>query len=482
MYSPKAQKFIIAIALLFLSMLLCYLFIEFGWIVIEFVDGLFILLLILIVESRSQISHNMPSVLVPLMLLIIPIQAVLVRTIPILLASQLSIFLVILFYLQIYSPQGLLEYKRKIRPLILPTTAFAFSIILSYLIAGDLQRNDWVFLLSLLGSLGYAYLAAIYCKDMHNIQKILWLLIGIGVVQLPFLYAQSRGWTDWLPANLHMFTSIAWGGTASSVSVVRYGGMFGDYELLAEYLDIAVLFSAGILMVTPSRKERFFALLSIVLLLTAGFYTGTRTFILGLGIGLAVMFFLMVIRPGFSKNVVIFLMIVIIFILALYFLSSQEVFSGYISRFLKIDIRPGYYDTRTAVWTISFSMMQNIPFTGYGASMMNIFASTGNSLRIFSSPHSFYFYMFLTAGYPGLIAAIILILTPVMWILRVLFNKSIKVYQTWAIIIMGVWCFWIVNEIKIEFTRYPFYMNILFFIFGIAASFYDLARMKSNTH
>ena len=74
-----------------------------------------------------------------------------------------------------------------------------------------------------------------------------------------FLYAQSRGWTNWLPAAFHMFTSSAWGGTASVVSVLRYGGMFGDYELLAEFLDMVVLLCVGVLMAASSGKERFFA-------------------------------------------------------------------------------------------------------------------------------------------------------------------------------------------------------------------------------
>jgi len=62
-----------------------------------------------------------------------------------------------------------------------------------------------------------------------------------------------------------MFTSTAWGGTASSVSVLRYGGMFADYELLAEYLGIAILFCVGMFIFISSRKERFFALLSLMI-------------------------------------------------------------------------------------------------------------------------------------------------------------------------------------------------------------------------
>ena len=125
----------------------------------------------------------------------------------------------------------------------------------------------------------------------------------------------------------------------------------------------------------------------------------------------------------------------------------------------------------------SFSLMKNLPFTGYGALMKDIFISTpgGN----YDSPHSVYFWMFLTAGYPGLIAILILVITPFLWTFRVLSNKNTTTYYMWAIIFISVWVFWTANEIKVEFTRYPFYMDIIFFLLGITASFCDLTFNKT---
>jgi O-antigen ligase len=477
LFSMQARIFLVATSLLALSVVLSYLFAKLGFIVFISIYGFVFLILVLIYELRKQLADKEPSLLVPLIVLSIPIQAVLVRTIPIQLAVQLSIALVILFYLQIFSSQDRYEYLQKIKPLLFPTIAFAVSIVLSYFIAGNLQRNDWVFLLSLLGSICYAYLAFIYCKDLHNIKKMLWALIILGVVQLPFLYAQSRGWTDWFPAEFRMFTSAPWGGTASSVSVLRYGGMFGDYELLAEYLDIAGLFCVGVFLFTSSRKERVLGFLSMVPIITAGFYTGSRTFILGLGLGVIVMIFLMITRVGLSKNLVNFLIIASMIVLAITYLSTQEIFSGYIARFQNTQISNNNFNTRDVVWTISFSLMDKMPFIGYGARMRDIFISTAGGL--YDSPHSLYFWMFLTAGYPGLIAIILLVLTPVFWILRILFNKYSKIYISWAIVFIGIWVFWLANEFIIEFTRYPFYMNIVFLLLGIMASFYDLALKKS---
>lgn len=475
--SVPAYIFFVAATLLTLLTVLSYLFAKFGFVVFISIYGFVFLLLILIYELRMQSSHKESSLLVPFIIISIPIQAVLVRTIPVMLATQLSIVLVILFYLQIFSRQNRQEYLRRIKFLIFPTIAFSASIILSYFIAGNLQRNHYVFLLYLVGSIAYAYLACIYCKDMGNIKKILWVMIAIGIVQLPFLYAQSRGWTDWLPAEFKMFTSSTWGGSASSVAVLRYGGMFGDYELLAEYLDMAVLFCIGIFMITPSKQEQFFAFLSLGLILIAGFYTGSRTFILGLGLGATVMIFLMTTKLGINKKLMNFLIIVSILLLATLYLSTQEIFSGYIARFQNSQFSLNNFDTRNIVWEKSFSLMKNLPFTGYGAWMKDIFISTpgGN----YDSPHSIYFWMFLTAGYPGLFAILIMVVTPFVWTFRVLSNKNAAPYHTWAIVLISVWVFWIANEIIIEFTRYPFYMDIIFFLLGITASFYDLALKKS---
>jgi hypothetical protein len=155
---------LIATALVFLSVALGYLFSKFGFIVFVPFYGFIFLLLVVAHELRVQSSRKESPLLVPLIVLSIPFQAVLLRTIPILLAAQLSIPLVILFYLQIFSSQDRYEYIGKIKRLLFPTILFAGSIILSYLMAGNVQRNDWVFLLSVLGSISYAYLAVEMCR------------------------------------------------------------------------------------------------------------------------------------------------------------------------------------------------------------------------------------------------------------------------------------------------------------------------------
>jgi hypothetical protein len=477
LYSTQAQVILTAVILLVLSVVLGYLSANFGSIVFVSLFAFGFLLIILTYELRRRLSHKESTWLVPFIALSIPFQAVLVRTIPVLLASQLSIILVVLFNWLMFSDLDRDAYLRKIKPLILPTIAFAASIILSYFVTRNVQRDDYVYLLSLIGSIAYAYLACIYCKDLKDIKRVVWIIIIIGVIQMPFLYAQSHGWTNWLPAEFKMFTSAPWGGTVSSVAVLRYGGTFGDYELLAEYLDMAVLFCVGIFVFTVSRKERFFAILSMILMIMAGYYTGSRAFVIGLGGGVAIMVFLIIVKLGFSRKLMNFLLIVLALVLAIAYLSTQQIFSGYITRFQDTQIGLNNYDTRNVVWTASFSLMEKMPFTGYGTGMMSTFISSNR--RSSDSPHSLYFWMFLTAGYPGLISIIFLVFTPLLWMLLVISNKYKIIYHPWAIIFISVWVFWAANEIIIEFTRYPFYKDIVFFLFGIMASFFNITFKKT---
>jgi O-antigen ligase len=389
-------------------------------------------------------------------------------------AQLLTLFVILYFWLK-SSRQTRYEYIRRIKPLIFPTGIVVFSFFLSYFFAGKLENKDWSFLLNLLGVVGYAYLACFYCNSLENIKKILWVLIGIGMMQLPVMYAMSRGWTNGLLGNLGILSNQSWGGFASDyvTTALRYPGLFGDYELLAEYLDMMILFSIGISLFTHSIRERIFSILAAFLMIVAGFYTGTRAFVVGLAVGLGIMIILFAIRSGYWKKFTHILIIGVLIISVLYFLSTQEIFRGYFDRFLNTDLSSGYYDTRNEVWTTSFSMMQKLPFTGYGNQMMEIFDTIGRG--IYASPHSLYFSMFLTSGFPGIIAIIIMICIPFLWMIGILINRRMKYYHAWSIVMISVWAFWVANEIKIELIRYAFYMNTVFFLFGIFASFYDLA-------
>jgi O-antigen ligase len=372
-----------------------------------------------------------------------------------------------------------MHYFKKIQPLIFPTTIFTLSIILAYIIAGRFLNEDWAFLLNTLGAIGFAYLACIYCNRLNDINKILWILIVIGALQLPLMFAQSHGWTDKLPANFSMLSSTfgqqdlgPLHNLMAHVTALRYGGIFGSPELMAEFLDIVALFCIGICLFGTSKKERLVAILALCLILAAGFYTGTRAFIWSLGVGLFVMLFLMTIKPGFSRNLAQLLAVGCFLGLILIFLSTQEIFRGYIYRFLQTDFSSNYYDSRNIVWSVSLSLLNKLPFTGYGGWMMEIFDTKGGA--VFVGPHSIYLFMLLKAGYPGLIAIIAFISIPIYWMLRIFFRGINKTAQSWAIVLLSVWIFWAVNEIKIEFVRYPFYMDIIFLLFGIMASFYNM--------
>ena len=466
------RKLLFVVVLLILSIALPYFFIRFGKVVFISVLGVSSLVLLFLYELQNRKSLT----LVILLVVSIPFHSIFLTTYPMRAIGQFIPILIVVFYWNIYDLYTQNEYLRRIKPLFFPTAAFVFSFFLSYFISGNLEKNNWSFLINLVGAVGYAFLGCLYCTSMKNIKKLLWILIGIGLIQLPVMYAMSRGWTESLPGDLATLSNQSWGGFASTyeTTTLRYPGTFPSYELLAEYLDMMVLFCIGIFIFTPSRKERLFALISAGGIIIAGFFTGTRVFIFGIGAGSAVMVSLIAIKQGFGKNIVKLIIMGSFFVLVILFFSTQEIFRGYINRFLATDLSAGYYDTRDTVWNISFILIQKVPFTGYGSRMQEIFNTQGGD--IISGPHSLYFSMLLIAGYPGLMAIFIMVYTPVVWMSRILFSRNKNIYYEWSIIMMSVWIFWAVNEIKIEFIRHPSTMNILFLLFGIFASYYDLAR------
>ena len=473
------QKILITIAILIPSIALSYLLVKYGLIVFISGIGVLVLIIILVYEFQGKLSLNKSLILIPLIVCSLPLQRIFLTTFPMQVAAQLLIIPIILFYI-VKLPAHLRQaYFQKAKPLVFLTSAFIFSLFSAYLISGKLKNVDWTFLLSLFGSVSYAYLACIYCNDMKSIQKIMWVLIVIGIIQLPVMYAMGRGWTEHLPGVLSRLSNGSWGGFASGngSTTLRYPGMFGDYELLAEYLDITVLFSIGMSIFASSSRERTFSILSSFLLIVAGFYTGTRTFVIGIGVGLGMMVILFLINPGFWKKLKNILAIGIILVLALYLLSSQEIFRGYIDRFLTTNFSSGYYDSRNIVWKVGLSMMEKLPFAGFGTQTMEIFNRIAGGFYI--APHSLYLSMALKAGFPGIIALLILICTPFLWMAQILLDRKMSPYHAWAIVFLSVWFFWIINEIKIEFIRYAFYMNIVFFLLGIFASYYQIANKKA---
>ena len=146
-----------------------------------------------------------------------------------------------------------------------------------------------------------------------------------------------------------MFTSSAWGGTASVVSVLRYGGMFGDYELLAEFLDMVVLLCVGVFMAASCRERAFFCPPVFGAHTDRWFLHRFKTFLAGLGVGAAVMVLLMTIRPGFGKQLANFFIVVSILVFVIAALSTLGRFSGYMANFQNTQVGLSDYDTRNTI-------------------------------------------------------------------------------------------------------------------------------------
>jgi len=423
-------QYLPSIFVLLSSVIASYLYVQFGNIVFILIIVLIIFAFYAISSLRGNASSIKSISLIPLIVLSIPVQRIFLTTYGSQVIGQLAIFPVVLYFWMAASPSEKIDILKKINLLFIPSILFVLTIICSYILSGDIDKESLTFLLSLAGSLGYAYLACIYCSSLRNIKRILWVFILIGIIQLPVMYATYRGWTSNLPGTLaELNNGNAW---MSDGQTYRYPGIFGDFELLAEYLGMMAIICIGFFMFGRKKLEQFFFFISLFLIIIAGFFTGSRTFIAALGAGTVFILLFMTINKETRGHLWKLLLMASLLSLFVAFLSTQEVFIGFISRYVNMDLSSGSLDTRNVVWTVTFNLLPKMPFWGYGTVAMNVFNIAANSS--FLVPHSLYFSMLLIAGYPGFIASIILAGVPVFWMLRVFFVQVKMDYRFYAII------------------------------------------------
>jgi hypothetical protein len=474
---PLFNQRLVSVLVFTLSIILGAFVIRLNLLGIVLLFGVLILALVILYDVK-----NSARLFVPFLVLSLPLQPIFsVGYVPQLTVQLLG--LAALFYSWLLASSAIRAiFLRKVKLLIVPTLAFSLTFFLSYLASGELATEDWVFLLRLIGSISYAYLGCIYCNSFEDVKRILWVLAIIGIIQLPVMYGQVQGWIDGLAAMDPRINHTFWAQYAASShsSMIRVPGMFLDYELVAEYFDMMILFCTGFFILGSQLRVKIIALLSIGILIVAGFYTGTRAFLWGLGGGLLVITFLISFRLGLNKVLRNSLIIGGILVVAVIVLSRQSVFASYIERFLNTDIGINSYDTRTAVFSIDVALARGMPFLGYGHLFQQSATTLANS-SVFL-PHSLYLSMLLINGYPGLIVTFLFVAIPILWMLKILVSQNTKMHYAWAIVFLSVWIFWSVNEIKVEFIRQPFYMNIVFFLFGMIASVYMLARRNVLEH
>lgn len=425
--------------------------------------------LLFIYELKYVASGKRSSLLIPFIIFTLPFQRVVFYQD--LYVSLFQLFSIVFLVSQIILSKEKIRKKNylKIRPLILPIVVFCFVYSSSYLFSSSVTFGTLQELFNTISSTSYVLIASIYVNSEKDIMRILKLLILIGTLQVPIIIAQSLGWLDFI----NLLKADKWMGVVNSgTTYIRFGGSFGDSELLAEYLSILILISIGMLLFFDYNRSRFYLIISLVILFVGGFLTGTRSFLVSTSIGIIILMVLTFFQAGLYKRVSVIIGIILLFVVLTMTLFSNQLFSGYFDRFLYIqqEAENQNYLNRWNIFQSIVELAMRKPILGYGANYKTVLSSLyGKALK---SPHTFYLGMLLIAGFPGLISSILLAITPIILGIKLLVRKGNILMKKWGILIVSTFTLWAINEIKIDFLRYSFYMDLIFFIIGIVSSVY----------
>jgi len=392
------------------------------------------------------------------------------------------------FYLSALGPAERRRALARAFPVALPFLILFCVFGLSYVLTPVLTRGDLYVVFNLVSASAYVVLAGVFCNSVQRVRRGIVLLIVAGAIQLPIVVAQASGIADRLPASLGLGTA-GWGGPlvgrvtiGSARALARYPGSFGDVELLAEFSTVCVLLCLGLIMfrLRPPRSSILYALAGCAALV--GWLTGTRSFLLGAVSGLLLLVAVALQQSGRrlarAGRAVLVMGLVGIVVAAL---VPSSVSSAYLDRFRSSELsQRGDFYNRGPLYRTAWGLVGEMPTLGYGANMMTVFDQSWGAP--IPSPHSLYLTTLLTAGFLGLAGLAWLLLRLVAMPISCALRRRGGRTELRALggILAVVMVAWVANEVKIEFLRHSFYVDLMAFLFGLVSSLFWFSRRSEH--
>jgi len=162
-------------------------------------------------------------------------------------------------------------------------------------------------------------------------------------------------------------------------------------------------------------------------------------------------------------------------------LVPSAVSSAFLGRLSLPDVSlSGNFFNRGDLYRTSWGLVGKMPAFGYGANMNTVFGQSWGGLIIW--PHSLYMTTLLTAGFVGLPVLAWLLFGLVAMPVRCALHRRVggaELRALGSILAVVIVC-WVVNEVKIEFLRQVFYVNLMAFLFGLVSSLFWLSRHSDH--
>ena len=302
-------------------------------------------------------------------------------------------------------------------------------------------------------------------KRLHGFQMVtLGLVLVIALWELTHPgKALVPGWLD--------FTQTT--GEAFNTRNVRIGGAFHDYELLADYCGLNIIFLAFLVSRARDTSQRILYGTLMAGTVFVLFSTVTRGPIVSLAVALAYMMWLMRRRLRVVPVTIGAAAITAVF-LGTNFIVSRFTRSGDLFvRLSQTEIKGFVPDTREAAWKDAWDHFLLHPLIGSGP-----LYSTVRGLHSWFWPHDLYMYVENIVGILGLAFFL--------WMLWTLFSltkpnvdtPAAESYLESYLFIARVQCvFFLVDQIKIEYLRNDTYQYQAWLMFALWVT---AARLRAN--
>lgn len=440
--------------------------------------------------EADRIVRDRSSVAIPGIVVLLPLFHVLFSSGRWEYLFQVGVVALLALQLSLLSPARRFAAVRRALPLLGPALLLATTVAASYAVSNSIGRSDLLELFNWVTGTAFVLLAALYCRSLQDLRRLLNIVIVGALVQVPIVLGQAAGLMDNLPGGLAQLSPTNWGGSvtghlgseAGGAIVTRYPGSFGSAENFAEYCGIMLILCLGLLLFEPRKPRIAFLGFAAAAISVMGWFTGTRSFVLGAAGGTAFLLLvaLLVFGPRIARVWRLGTGLVLSTIVVLW-LVPGEVTAGFLSRFRSPDFSlsgPNALD-RLGMFKQWAALGRDMPLLGYGTRMHAVVRAANPVLAEW--PHSLYFWAWLTSGALGLVAAVLVVALAIYLPVCTLKRRAAVGYRQLGLVFAAIAVYWAVSELKIEFVRLSFYVDFVFLLLGIIASLYVLAYDSSQS-
>jgi len=423
------------------------------------------LLVLLVLHDVAQVRDpkRLPLGLVVLVLAL-PFFQLLFDTRTLIFVWQLGSAVVALSYVFLLLPSERTTVLRSVLTLLALFAMLSLTGPFALAANGALDSRALLSSVSFALSGGYLFVGAAIRVRASSAERAVRILVYGGLMQLPIVVAQAAGLTQGFAGSLEALDSRRWGGSIETAALVRYPGSFGDYELFAEWMGILFILAVGGAIFTRGRTRAGLTLASAAIL-GMGMLTATRGFVV------AIVLVLLLVVPavlvsqrgrGFGG----LLAVVTSAVVGMIYVVPDVARTGMLTRLLASEASGVNAFNRLGIFRVWGYFAARMPWYGYGWDspiLLQAFALIGVGY-----PHSAYFYFLLSAGWPGLLAVLLFFAAVLFSARGDLIRDVTAIYR---VFVLGTaTLYFVVSELKIEFVRLPFYVDLLLVLFGILAA------------